>query len=54
VRYFTEMEHLAPEKFVACGYAATVPLTTNTTPTGRARNRRVEFVFSGHPGNEDG
>ena len=53
VRYFTEVEHLAPEKFVACGYAATVPIASNSTVSGRIRNRRVEFVFSGHPGGED-
>jgi chemotaxis protein MotB len=53
VRHMLEMEHLPPEKFVASGFAATVPLATNLTPEGRAKNRRVEFVFSGRPGDPD-
>ena len=50
VRYLTEIQHVAPEKLVASGFAHTVPLATNTTAAGRALNRRVEFVFSGRPG----
>lgn len=50
VRYLTEVQHIAPEKLVASGFAHTVPIATNTTSAGRAQNRRVEFVFSGRPG----
>jgi len=46
VRYLTDVEHIAPEKFVACGYAATMPVASNRTAAGRAQNRRVEFIFS--------
>ena len=53
VRYLTDVELLAPEKFVASGLAATVPIATNATEKGRATNRRVEFIFSGRPGFED-
>lgn len=53
VRYLTDVELLAPEKFVASGLAATVPIATNATDKGRATNRRVEFIFSGRPGFED-
>jgi chemotaxis protein MotB len=53
VRFLLDAEHLAPEQFVASGLAATVPIAPNNTEEGRARNRRVEFVFSGRPGGED-
>ena len=33
-----------PERLVARGYGATVPLDTNRTEQGRAKNRRIEFV----------
>ncbi|MCK4304450.1 MAG: OmpA family protein [Candidatus Eisenbacteria sp.] len=52
VRYMLDMELLPPEKFVASGFAATVPIASNTTARGREKNRRVEFIFSGYPGDE--
>ncbi len=52
VRYLTGMQHITPEKLVASGFAHTVPIANNTTAAGRAKNRRVEFVFSGRPGDE--
>ncbi len=33
------------ERLVAVGFADSRPLADNTTPEGRARNRRVEFLF---------
>ncbi len=53
VRFLVDFEHLPPEKFVASGLASNIPIATNTTAAGRAKNRRVEFVFSGRPGDED-
>lgn len=53
VRFLIETEHLPPEKFVASGLAATVPIAPNESQEGRATNRRVEFVFSGRPDVED-
>ncbi len=49
VRYMLEVEHITPERFVASGYAETMPIATNRTAEGRAANRRVEFVFSRGP-----
>ncbi|MBM3316845.1 MAG: OmpA family protein [Candidatus Eisenbacteria bacterium] len=46
VRYLLEVEHIAPERFAACGYAGSEPVASHSTPEGRAENRRVAFVFS--------
>ncbi|RUR32292.1 OmpA family protein [Vreelandella nanhaiensis] len=40
-----EAEGVAPERLRAVGLAATQPLEDNSTPEGRARNRRVEVVI---------
>lgn len=45
-RYFVEVHHLSPERFIATGYGEYHPLDTNETPEGRARNRRVSIVLS--------
>jgi len=45
VRYLVE-HGVPPERLRAIGQADTVPIDTNDTPEGRARNRRIEFVFS--------
>ena len=44
VRFLTA-KGVAPTRFMAQGFADTRPLDTNTTPEGRARNRRVQFEF---------
>jgi chemotaxis protein MotB len=44
VRAFAEAG-VAPERLEAAGRAALDPLTTNATPAGRARNRRVEVLL---------
>ncbi|GMQ83663.1 MAG: hypothetical protein BMS9Abin06_0399 [Gammaproteobacteria bacterium] len=36
---------IAPDRVRAIGYGATRPLADNSTPEGRARNRRVSFVL---------
>lgn len=47
VRAFLIKEGIAAERLSARGYGATQPRFPNTTPEGRARNRRVEFVLQG-------
>ena len=45
-RYFVEVHHLSPERFIATGYGEYHPIDANDTPEGRARNRRVTIVLS--------
>jgi chemotaxis protein MotB len=45
VRFFIR-DHVAAGRLAASGYGAMRPLTTNATPGGRARNRRVEIVLT--------
>jgi chemotaxis protein MotB len=45
VRFFIR-DHVGPGRLAASGYGAMHPLTTNATPTGRSRNRRVEIVLT--------
>lgn len=45
-RYLVEILGLPPGRFMATGYGEHQPLTTNDTPEGRARNRRVTVVIS--------
>jgi len=44
LRFFMD-KGLDPGRLTATGYADTFPLVPNTTPEGRASNRRVEFVL---------
>lgn len=44
LRYFFD-KGAEPERMTATGYADTFPLATNDTVSGRAKNRRVEFVL---------
>jgi len=46
LHYFLNLKGLAPERFSISGYGEYVPLVTNDTAEGRARNRRVEIVIS--------
>jgi len=45
VRFFINRGQLNPASLVAVGYGATQPLSNNTTPEGRARNRRVDIIL---------
>ena len=45
LRYFLS-KGIPPERLKAVGYANTKPLVPNTSMENRAKNRRVEFVFS--------
>jgi chemotaxis protein MotB len=44
LRYLLE-RGASPQRLVAVGYGDSRPLASNDTSEGRARNRRVEFVF---------
>lgn len=43
---FLESQGIPPDRMVALGYAHTQPRSSNETPEGRARNRRVELVLN--------
>ncbi len=45
IQYLVEKYHIDAKRLTAIGYGATRPLAPNNTPQGRAKNRRVEFVF---------
>ncbi len=51
VRYFIA-KGINPERLKASGYADTRPIAPNTTPEGRAQNRRVEIVILNIRGSE--
>lgn len=44
--YLQELGGIPPGRLAAAGYGEFRPLTSNDTPEGRARNRRVEFVIT--------
>lgn len=43
-RILLELHAIPPDKLSAAGYAEFHPVDTNTTPAGRANNRRVDLV----------
>jgi chemotaxis protein MotB len=45
VRFFIR-DHVGPGRLAASGYGAMHPISTNATPAGRSRNRRVEIVLT--------
>ncbi len=50
VRFLLEQDTaLPPERYLAVGHGEFKPRDTNATPEGRARNRRVEILFSWEP-----
>ncbi len=52
VRLFIE-RGVAPSRLVASGYSDTRPLTSDETPDGRARNRRVTVMIHTEPVDSD-
>ncbi|GIV61239.1 MAG: membrane protein [Rhodothermaceae bacterium] len=50
VRFLLEQNSaLPPERYAAVGYGEFQPVASNTTAAGRAKNRRVEILFSFEP-----
>jgi len=43
--YLLTTYNLPPERFAAAGYAEFKPKSTNATPEGRAKNRRVDIII---------
>jgi chemotaxis protein MotB len=50
VRTRTERFHVPAGKLSASGYGDSRPKTSNDTPAGRARNRRVDIVILSESG----
>ncbi len=46
VRFLEERAHLPPARLVAMGYGPNRPVASNSTPRGRARNRRIEILLA--------
>ena len=45
LRYLIDYLNFPPDRISAVGYAEYRPITTNDTPEGRAKNRRVDMVI---------
>jgi chemotaxis protein MotB len=45
VRYLQDKAGIAPDHLIAAGYGEYKPIAPNTTPEGRAQNRRIEIVL---------
>lgn len=45
--YLNRSSAIAPERLSVKGFADTVPLTSNASVEGRARNRRIEIIIDG-------
>jgi len=45
LKYLHENKNIDTSRLNIAGFSDTRPLTSNDTPDGRAKNRRVEFVF---------
>jgi chemotaxis protein MotB len=51
LRYLEDKNVISPAKYLAIGYGLYSPIADNSTPEGRAKNRRVEIYISreGYP-----
>lgn len=46
VRFLEEKAHVPGERLVSSGYGPFHPIASNSTPDGRARNRRIEILLT--------
>jgi len=46
VRFLSEKANVPPQRLVASGYGEWSPLASNKSPSGRARNRRIEILLT--------
>jgi chemotaxis protein MotB len=46
VRFLAEKASVPPQRLVASGYGEWSPVAANKTPSGRARNRRIEILLT--------
>ena len=53
VRRYLIGQGIAPDRMTSEGYGETRPIDDNNTPSGRAANRRVEFVILEQDGCQD-
>lgn len=44
IKYLTETQKFPPNRLSAVGYGEYMPIEQNTTPQGRAKNRRVDII----------
>ena len=44
IKYLTEAHKFPPSRLSAVGYGEYMPVSENTTPQGRAKNRRVDII----------
>lgn len=45
IKYLTEKQNFSPSRLSAVGYGEYMPVEENTTPQGRAKNRRVDIIL---------
>jgi chemotaxis protein MotB len=50
VRYFIDHHKFTPSDLVAVGYADSRPVTSNSTPSNRAKNRRIDIILHSRAG----
>ena len=46
VRFLVEKASVSPQRLVASGYGEWSPIASNRSPSGRARNRRIEILLT--------
>ena len=45
VKTYLSTHGIPPDQIIAIGFGVTQPIASNSTPEGRNKNRRVEFIF---------